>query len=247
MGNPSTPRSPLCLALPGHPGALEGRPEEDEDTEDSEESDEELRCYSVQEPSEDSEEEPPAVPVVVAESQSARNLRSLLKMPSLLSEAFCDDLERKKKAVSFFDDVTVYLFDQESPTRETGEPFPSTKESLPTFLEGGPSSPSATGLPLRAGHSPDSSAPEPGSRFEWDGDFPLVPGKAALVTELDPADPVLAAPPTPAAPFSRFTVSPTPASRFSITHISDSDAQSVGGMSVVGAEVEQRDTTNGDL
>jgi hypothetical protein len=91
---------------------LEGRPEEDEDTEDSEESDEELRCYSVQEPSEDSEEEPPAVPVVVAESQSARNLRSLLKMPSLLSEAFCDDLERKKKAVSFFDDVTVYLFDQ---------------------------------------------------------------------------------------------------------------------------------------
>lgn len=75
----------------------------------------------------------------------------------------------------------------------------------------------------------------------------MVPGKAALVTELDPADPVLAAPPTPAAPFSRFTVSPTPASRFSITHISDSDAQSVGGMSVVGAEVEQRDTTNGDL
>ena len=52
------------------------------------------------------------MPVVVAESQSARNLRSLLKMPSLLSEAFCEDLERKKKAVSFFDDVTVYLFDQ---------------------------------------------------------------------------------------------------------------------------------------
>lgn len=228
MGNPSTSRSPLCLALPGHPGTSEGRPEDDEDTEDSEESDEELRCYSVQEPSEDSEEEPSAVPVVVAESQSARNLRSLLKMPSLLSEAFCDDLERKKKAVSFFDDVTVYLFDQESPTREAGEPFPSTKE-CPTFLEGSPGSPSATGVPLRAGHSPDSSAPEPGSRFEWDGDFPLVPGKAALVTALDPADPVLAAPPTPAAPFSRFTVSPAPPSRFSITQVSDSDAQSMGG------------------
>lgn len=51
---------------------------------------------------------------------------------------------------------------QESPTRETGEPFPSTKESHPTFLEGSPGSPSATGLPLRAGQSPDSSAPEPG-------------------------------------------------------------------------------------
>lgn len=107
-GGPSTPRSPLCLALPGRPGATE----DEEDSEDSDESDEELRCYSVREPSEDSEEEPPAVPVVVAESQSARNLRSLLKMPSLLSEAFCEDLERKKKAVSFFDDVTVYLFDQ---------------------------------------------------------------------------------------------------------------------------------------
>lgn len=113
MGSPSVPRSPLCLALPGRPGALEGRPEEEEEgSEDSDESEEELRCYSIQEPSEDSEEEPPAVPVVVAESQSARNLRSLLKMPSLLSEAFCEDLERKKKAVSFFDDVTVYLFDQ---------------------------------------------------------------------------------------------------------------------------------------
>lgn len=73
-----------------------------------------------------------------------------------------------------------------------------------------------------------------------------MPGKAALVTELDPADPVLAAPPTPAAPFSRFTVSPTPASRFSITHVSDSDAQSVGGMSVMGAKVGQRDTVKRD-
>nr|XP_048285258.1 serine/threonine-protein kinase LMTK1 isoform X3 [Myodes glareolus] len=230
MGSPSAPRSPLCLALPGRPGALEGQPEDEEEgSEDSDESEEELRCYSIQEPSEDSEEEPPAVPVVVAESQSARNLRSLLKMPSLLSEAFCEDLERKKKAVSFFDDVTVYLFDQESPTRETGEPFPNMKESLPTFPEGSPSSPSAPGLPRRADHLPDSSTPEQGSRFEWDDEFPLVPGKAALVTALDPVDPVLATPTTPAAPFSRFTVSPTPASRFSITHVSDSEAQSVGG------------------
>ncbi|XP_016061767.1 PREDICTED: serine/threonine-protein kinase LMTK1 [Miniopterus natalensis] len=168
-GGLGAPRAPLCLALPGLPAAPEGRPEAgEEDSEDSDESDEELRCYSVQEPSEDSEEEAPRVPVVVAESQSARNLRSLLKMPSLLSEAFCEDLERKKKAVSFFDDVTVYLFDQESPTRELGEPFPGAKESSP---------------------------------------------------------------PAPRSPFSRFTVSPAPAraSRFSITHVSDSDSGSVGG------------------
>lgn len=109
-GGRGTPRAPLHLALEGLPAAPEGRLEE-EDSEDSDESDEELRCYSVQEASEESEEEAPPVPVVVAESQSARRLRSLLKMPGLLP-AFCEDLERKKKAVSFFDDVTVYLFDQ---------------------------------------------------------------------------------------------------------------------------------------
>lgn len=107
--------SPLPSAREPRPAALERREEpedEEEDTEDSDESDEELRCYNIQEQSEESEEEPAAVPIVVAESQSGRNLRSLLKMPSLLSEAFCEDLERKKKAVSFYDDVTIYLFDQ---------------------------------------------------------------------------------------------------------------------------------------
>lgn len=100
--------------LPSTPERREEPEEEEEDTEDSDESDEELRCYNIQEQSEESEEEPAAVPIVVAESHSGRNLRSLLKMPSLLSEAFCEDLERKKKAVSFYDDVTIYLFDQVS-------------------------------------------------------------------------------------------------------------------------------------
>ncbi|XP_063561828.1 serine/threonine-protein kinase LMTK1 isoform X3 [Gorilla gorilla gorilla] len=228
MGGPGTPRAPHRLALPGLPAALEGRPEEEEeDSEDSDESDEELRCYSVQEPSEDSEEEAPAVPVVVAESQSARNLRSLLKMPSLLSEAFCEDLERKKKAVSFFDDVTVYLFDQESPTRELGEPFPGAKESPPTFLRGSPGSSSAPNRPQQADGSPNGSTAEEGGGFAWDDDFPLMPAKAAFAMALDPAAPAPAAP-TPA-PFSRFTVSPAPTSRFSITHVSDSDAESKRG------------------
>ncbi|XP_016788600.3 serine/threonine-protein kinase LMTK1 isoform X6 [Pan troglodytes] len=232
MGGLGTPRAPLRLALPGLPAALEGRPEEEEEEEDSEdsgESDEELRCYSVQEPSEDSEEEAPAVPVVVAESQSARNLRSLLKMPSLLSEAFCEDLERKKKAVSFFDDVTVYLFDQESPTWELGEPFPGAKESPPTFLRGSPGSPSAPNRPQQADGSPNGSTAEEGGGFAWDDDFPLMPAKAAFAMALDPAAPAPAAP-TPA-PFSRFTVSPAPTStsRFSITHVSDSDAESKRG------------------
>ncbi|XP_059764309.1 serine/threonine-protein kinase LMTK1 isoform X2 [Balaenoptera ricei] len=224
-GGPGAPRTPLCLALPAVPAAPEARPEEEEeDSEDSDESDEELRCYSIQEPSEESEEEAPPVPVVVAESQSARNLRSLLKMPNLLSEAFCEDLERKKKAVSFFDDVTVYLFDQESPTRELGEPFPGAKESSPTFPAGSPGSPSTPGRHRRADCSPDSPAAEEGGGFEWDDGLPLTPAQ-------EPVPRVPAAPPKPAkpSPFSRFTVSPAPASRFSITHVSDSDSGSVGG------------------
>ncbi|XP_010854829.1 PREDICTED: serine/threonine-protein kinase LMTK1 [Bison bison bison] len=155
-GGPGASRTPLCLALPGLPVAPEGRPEEEEeDSEDSDESDEELRCYSIQEPSEESEEEVPPVPVVVAESQSARNLRSLLKMPSLLSEAFCEDLERKKKAVSFFDDVTVYLFDQESPTRD-GEFEWNDGLMLSSAQE------PASRIPAE---TPKSVAPSPFSRF----------------------------------------------------------------------------------
>lgn len=86
---------------------------EDEDDSEDSESDEELRTYNIQdEDSEESEEDFTAVPVVVGDCSRAGHLRSLLKMPTLLTQSFCDELERKKKAVSFFDDVTVFLFDQ---------------------------------------------------------------------------------------------------------------------------------------
>ncbi|XP_010577019.1 PREDICTED: serine/threonine-protein kinase LMTK1 [Haliaeetus leucocephalus] len=214
--------------------------EEEEDTEDSDESDEELRCYNIQEQSEESEEEPAAVPIVVAESQSGRNLRSLLKMPSLLSEAFCEDLERKKKAVSFYDDVTIYLFDQESPTRELAEqsfPEPPQPSGQPP-AGGSPPSPAD-----RLGASDDSSdgnASEESGGFEWDDDFPLMPVKPSLMASLtgtpaepDPAVPALVPAQKQVLPiqFSRFTVSPAPVSRFSITHVSDSDMDSIGGSS----------------
>ncbi|KAM6050949.1 serine/threonine-protein kinase LMTK1 isoform 2-T2 [Chlamydotis macqueenii] len=247
-GGPSTllsgDQSPPGLSpLPSTPERREEPEEEEEDTEDSDESDEELRCYNIQEQSEESEEEPVAVPIVVAESQSGRNLRSLLKMPSLLSEAFCEDLERKKKAVSFYDDVTIYLFDQESPTRELAEqsfPEPPQPSGQPP-ASGSPPSPAD-----RLGASDDSSdgnASEESGGFEWDDDFPLMPVKPSLMASLpgtlaepDPAVPAL---PTllPAQKqvlpiqFSRFTVSPAPVSRFSITHVSDSDMDSIGGSS----------------
>ncbi|KAM8797058.1 serine/threonine-protein kinase LMTK1 [Eudromia elegans] len=218
-------------------GQREEPEEEEEDTEDSDESDEELRCYNVQEQSEESEDEPAAVPIVVAESHSARNLRSLLKMPSLLSASFCEDLERKKKAVSFFDDVTIYLFDQESPTRELGEQsFPGGPS--PPAPDGGPGSPA--GSPRAPGASSHGNAAQESGGFEWDDDFPLAPGKPSLMSSLagTPAEPPPAGPALLPAPkqvlplqFSRFSVSPAPVSRFSITHVSDSDMDSVGGSS----------------
>ncbi|XP_069055842.1 serine/threonine-protein kinase LMTK1 isoform X1 [Pleurodeles waltl] len=205
--------------------------DEDEDTEDSDESDEELCCYNIQEPSEDSEEELSTAPVIIAESHSARNLRSLLKIPSLVPHTFCEDFERKKKAVSFFDDVTVYLFDQESPTKDLGEQdFPTVTDSCPL----------ATVSPLErlntSDDSSDGNVSEESGGFEWDDDFPLMAVTPSFPSSLTPVDSVLAT--TAQAQkqvvpvhFSRFTVSPAAVSRFSITHVSDSDMESAGGSS----------------
>ncbi|XP_067403346.1 serine/threonine-protein kinase LMTK1 isoform X2 [Emydura macquarii macquarii] len=218
-------------------------PEDEEDTEDSDESDEELRCYSIQELSEESEDEPATVPIVVAESHSARNLRSLLKMPGLLSQAFCEDLERKKKAVSFYDDVTVYLFDQESPTRELGDQlFPEVTEPSPQPVQSSGTGPPSPADRASASDNPlDGHASEESGGFEWDDDFPLMPVKSSLMSSLTVV-------PVPSLPsmdpvqkqglplqFSRFSVSPAPLSRFSITHVSDSAIEAVGGSNEDGA------------
>ncbi|XP_068920189.1 serine/threonine-protein kinase LMTK1 isoform X2 [Petaurus breviceps papuanus] len=239
---PAPRPTPLRLDLSDLPAPKENRlaeEEEEEDSEESDESDEELCCYNIQEQSEDSEEEPAAVPIVVAESHSARNLRSLLKMPSLMSQSFCEDLDRKKKAVSFFDDVTVYLFDQESPTRELGEQhFPELKDSASSFLSSSPSALGPSDQLSAADNFSDRTVSEESGGFEWDDDFPLMPAKSSFVSSPEPGVPAsmlpsLATPPKQVLPvqFSRFTVSPSPVSRFSITHVSDSDIESVGGSS----------------
>uniref|UniRef100_H3B3B6 non-specific serine/threonine protein kinase n=1 Tax=Latimeria chalumnae TaxID=7897 RepID=H3B3B6_LATCH len=220
--------------------------EEDEDTEDSDESDEELCCYNIQEQSEESEEDFHAIPIVVSENNDGRNLRSLLKMPSLMSESFCEELDRKKKAVSFFDDVTVYLFDQESPTKElSDQSFPEVEQQSQQHLQDGNAS--STNPPEKPSVSDDSSdgnVSEESGGFEWDDDFPLMPVKSSFtsslsVTEAPPSDPVTPGHPLlppeqkqgPPIQLSRFTVSPATVSRFSITHVSDSDIESVGGSS----------------
>ncbi|XP_028843322.1 serine/threonine-protein kinase LMTK1 isoform X3 [Denticeps clupeoides] len=185
----------------------DGDEADEEDSDDSEESDEELRSYNIHEQSDESEEEFTTVPVVVSERASARHLRSLLKMPSLLTQSFCDELERKKKAVSFFDDVTVFLFDQESPTGELADySFPSSTEGNGHILEEGQAQSSqpeslcvSDKTETNISEDPDSTVPPP-----------CPPPKAAEEKS--------------AVQYSRFSVS-----RFSITNVSDTDVGSIGG------------------
>ncbi|XP_060882741.1 serine/threonine-protein kinase LMTK1 isoform X1 [Labrus mixtus] len=204
---------------------------EDEDDSDDSESDEELRTYNIQdEDSDESEEDFTAVPVVVSDCSRARHLRSLLKMPTLLSQSFCEELERKKKAVSFFDDVTVFLFDQESPTGEladysfstgteaSGEAVSEEKNSdqLQTAPEVKAESCEIFCVSEETG---ENSSVEDGG-YEWEDDLSLKPSSPETISEPESSpSPTSNSPETPkpaAVALNRFMVS-----RFSITHVSD--------------------------
>ncbi|KAF5901822.1 serine/threonine-protein kinase LMTK1-like isoform X1, partial [Clarias magur] len=223
----------LDSILPALPANLDipaplGNCDEEEDSDDSDESDEELRSYSVQDQSDESEEDFTTVPVVVvSDRSSARHLRSLLKMPSLLTQSFCDELERKKKAVSFFDDVTVFLFDQDSPTGELAE------YTFPPMMEPNGQTAECKDQPSQkevsdSDNSSNRNVLKDGGTLEWENDFPLM----ANASTLDPASDRICTPPNspvnlpeekPAPQSSRFSVS-----RFSITHVSDSDVKPMG-------------------
>ncbi|XP_054455474.1 LOW QUALITY PROTEIN: serine/threonine-protein kinase LMTK1 [Anoplopoma fimbria] len=223
---PSTPPPPL----PATDGRGSPAYEDDGDSDDSDESDEELRIYSVQEQSggEESEDECFPVPIVVSDSSENHKLRSLLKMPTLLTtENLEEELACKKKTVSFFDDVTVYLFDQESPTKELVE------HGFPLGAEGQSSRSKSQERLNASDDSSDGNVSEESAGYEWEDDFPLLPLQTSSVaSDSPPPRSVPKAPdPKPAVQFSRFTVSPSNVSRFSITHISDSDMDSVGGSS----------------
>ncbi|XP_042169946.1 serine/threonine-protein kinase LMTK1 [Oncorhynchus tshawytscha] len=159
------------------------------------------------------------VPVVVSDSSGSRNLRSLLKMPKLLTQSFCDELDRKKKAVSFFDDVTVFLFDQESPTGELADfTFPPGAESSGQASGGENPQPDLQPHPTMGHHHhhptmghhlhPPGRAPhasedsdgnmsEEGGGFEWEDDIPLMTSPLSSPSTAEPpvSDPI----PVPAA------------------------------------------------
>ncbi|XP_074476858.1 serine/threonine-protein kinase LMTK1 isoform X2 [Sebastes fasciatus] len=228
--SPPPPSTPPPTEGRGSPANGDEADEEDGDTDDSDESDEELRSYSVQEQSggEESEDEFHPVPVIVSDNSEAHKLRSLLKMPTLLTtESLEEALESKKKTVSFFDDVTVYLFDQESPTKELSE------HRFPLGADGQSSQSKSQERLSASDDSSDGNISEESAGYEWEDDFPLLPlSTSSVASDSPPPRSIPKAPePKPAVQFSRFTVSPSNVSRFSITHISDSDMDSAGGSS----------------
>ena len=163
----------------GAPGPAE---EEEEDEEEDEEDEE---AAGSRDPGRTREA---PVPVVVssADGDTVRPLRGLLKSPRAADEPEDSELERKRKMVSFHGDVTVYLFDQETPTNELsvqGTPEGDTEPSTPP-------APPTPPHPTTPGDGFPNSDSGFGGSFEWAEDFPLLP------------------PPGPPLCFSRFSVSP---------------------------------------
>lgn len=84
--------------------------------------------------------------------------------------------------------------------------------------------------------------PPSGAGYEWEDDFPLfpLPTSSAESASPPPRSAPKAPPPKQAVQYSRFSVSPSTVSRFSITHISDSDMDSVGGESLLTTPTEPK-------
>ncbi|XP_028384588.1 serine/threonine-protein kinase LMTK2 [Phyllostomus discolor] len=211
----------------------------DEEDENSDDSDEDLRAFSLHSlSSESGDEAEHPVPVVVS-NEDGRHLRSLLKPPAAPAGGrLPGDWKRDKKAVTFFDDVTVYLFDQETPTKELGHC--GAEAHGPE--RGGPAPASGSPCLGRCVNS-ESSTDEEGGGFEWDDDFSPDPFVARTTSNLLGPKPSLqtskyfSPPPPPrgaeqswphAVPYSRFSISPASIASFSLTHLTDSDIEPGG-------------------
>ncbi|XP_053727965.1 serine/threonine-protein kinase LMTK1-like [Synchiropus splendidus] len=220
------------------------------DDSDTSDSDEELLMEPKQRDMEDSGN--CRVPIILSNSQ-ANNLRSLLKVPPLLVSDGHNEKFNCKKSVSFYDDVTVYLFDREIPTKELTKQSLSSVTKTQSSLDGVNisddssdelMSEESSGVELNVKPTKEpkpvmhvspfdvtpSETPDSDLDFVdglvWGDMFPLMP------LEVAPNDHCALGTATKAKTvlqFSRFTISPTSVSRFSITPVSDSDLDSVGG------------------
>ncbi|XP_005003765.2 serine/threonine-protein kinase LMTK2 isoform X2 [Cavia porcellus] len=214
----------------------------DEEDENSDDSDEDLRAFnlhSLSSESEDDTEHP--VPVILSNEEDSRHLRSLLKPAAAATVAISqlpEDWKKEKKAVTFFDDVTVYLFDQETPTKELGHCGEEAHHPGPSS-----SAPTSDSPYLSRCINSESSTDEEGGGFEWDDDFSPDPFMSKTTSSLLGSKPSLQpskyfSPPPPArsteqswphvSPCSRFSISPANIASFSLTHLTDSDIEQGG-------------------
>lgn len=211
----------------------------DEEDENSDDSDEDLRAFNLHSLSSESEDETEHPVPVILSNEDGRHLRSLLKPPATDAvDQLPDDWKKEKKAVTFFDDVTVYLFDQETPTKELGHCGAEARgpeRSSPALSSGSPY--------LSRCINSESSTDEEGGGFEWDDDFSPDPFMSKTTSNLLSSKPSLqtskyfSPPPPPrsaeqswphAMPCSRFSISPASIASFSLTHLTDSDIEPGG-------------------
>lgn len=209
----------------------------DEEDENSDDSDDDLCAYRLHSSSSDSEDDAVhPVPVIISDDTSAKNLRSLLKPTSLNIDTASPlhharlNADNSRRAVSFFDDVTVYLFDQETPTKELGDHSGSSNSRVPEFGSPGP-----TASYLNRFTNSESSTDEEGGGFEWDDDFSSPGPKALSASSVSgfstpPSTANLAREPswTSSSSYSRFSISPASIANFSLTHLTDSDIEQGG-------------------
>ncbi|MFT7812198.1 serine/threonine-protein kinase LMTK2 isoform X1 [Arapaima gigas] len=228
------------------PGRIEDGADADEEDEDSDDSENDMCNYHQHSCSSESEDDSAnRVPIIITDDSEACNLRSLLKVTSTCTAKPSlpggGNSVRQTKAVSFFDDVTVYLFDQNTPTKELsdhllGSSEPASESSIPV-------SPFSY---LSRFTNSESSTDEEGGGFEWDDDFALAEpsflSRAASncsTSKMTPSgDPQSFSPSPPvgtaeqnwagASSYSRFSISPASVASFSLTHLTDSDIEQGG-------------------
>uniref|UniRef100_A0A8B9C3I9 Serine/threonine-protein kinase LMTK2 n=1 Tax=Anser brachyrhynchus TaxID=132585 RepID=A0A8B9C3I9_9AVES len=219
---------------------LEDGDDADEEDENSD-SEDDMRTFHMHSLSSDSEDETVhQVPEILTDKDDGKHLRSLLKLPKPLNERQHEHWKNEKKAVTFFDDVTVYLFDQETPTKELGNRVADLNGE---GSHSTPAPPSGFSYLNRFTNS-ESSTDEEGGGFEWDDDFsspePSFISKAAnsLISSKPPLQSKYFSPPPPtrtseqnwshSSPYSRFSISPANMASFSLTHLTDSDIEQGG-------------------
>ncbi|KAM9844272.1 serine/threonine-protein kinase LMTK2 [Aulostomus maculatus] len=233
------------LGVDGHEDGVDA----DEEDENSDDSDDDVRGYQLHSSSSDSEDDVVCtVPIIISDDSRSKNLKSLLKPSTLNMEASSSlfpargNADNSRRAVSFFDDVTVYLFDQETPTKELGDHCSGSNNQVPEF-----SSPGSTASYLNRFTNSESSTDEEGGGFEWDDDFSSPSPAFLSKTHKDSVSKTMSAsaasrfsspPPavghvlqpswTSSSNYSRFSISPASIASFSLTHLTDSDIEQGG-------------------